>query len=114
MFFVRDFKDLTNVNAQDIDYLVSRTKWDARRRIISYQQKTQEKLLDKYIRQNYKTSLIQMCLKIVSKANYLHDTNGTKEITITITDPNLDKIASLTTYGTGKIQGSNILKNAFK
>ena len=35
------------------------------------------------------------------------------EILITFIDRRLDRLASLITYGTGKIPGSNILKEAF-
>ncbi len=83
----------------------------ARRRILLYPQKTNEKLLDKYIKENYNSKLKFICLKILMNATI--STNTDNEVVVTMANKQLDKIASLISYGIGKVPGSNILKYAF-
>lgn len=83
----------------------------ARRKILLYPKKTNEKLLDRYIKEQYNSRLIFVCLKILSNATF--SLNNKNEIIITVVDKRLAKLASLITYGTGKVPGSNILKFAF-
>ena len=70
-----------------------------------------EKALDRYFIDNYKMPLLQICLKIISKAKYY--LNYQHEVVILINDKQLEKFAEIITYGTGKVLGSPILRNAF-
>lgn len=76
-----------------------------------YKLTTTDKLLDKYIRSNYKISLKSACDLLLMRAKI--SLGQPNEILITFTDKRLDQLASIITYGTGKIPGSNILKGAF-
>ena len=97
-------KDVSKVN-------VITTKFYARRFIFLCKKSTNERVLDKYLTENYKLPLIVACLKIINNASYNINTNG--DLIITIIDKKLDKLASIITFGTGKVKGSNILKMAF-
>lgn len=72
---------------------------------------TADKLLNKYLKSNYKLSLSSACDLLLMRAKVSQ--GQPNEILITFTDRRLDKLASVITYGTGKIPGSNILKEAF-
>ena len=67
---------------------------------------TAEKLLDKYLQENYQITLKQACYLII-----LHCTieEQEDELVITLTSKKLDKLARLITYGTGRLSGSRIL-----
>ena len=70
-----------------------------------------DRLLDKYLKANYKLSLRDACDLLLLRAKVSQ--GQPNEILITFVDRRLDKLASVITYGTGKIPGSNILKEAF-
>jgi len=86
-------------------------KFNARTFVLLCKKSTTEQLLDHYLIQNYKIPLVVACLKIISKATY--SLNNKNELIITINNKKLDKLASIITFGTGKIHGSNILRYAF-
>ena len=91
----------------------SRVKYNARMVVLLASKYSTEKLLDKYLRENYNKGLVETCLDIIDGADYLTDT--TNNVIITFRNKELNKLASLITFGTGgKIQGSNILKLAFE
>ena len=71
-----------------------------------------EILLEKYLKEKYKISLKQACLKLVLSAKIQYDSADT--YIITFPTKYLKDLAQVITYGTGKILGSNILKTAFK
>jgi hypothetical protein len=71
-----------------------------------------DRKMDEFLQENYKTNLRQICLKIISSAKYMADPS-TKNVIVRIVPENLEKLARLITYGNGKINGSTILKNAF-
>ena len=74
---------------------------------------TTEKQLDEYLKENYKTDLKKMCWKLLLNTRYAE--NEKHEVTITFKTPELDKIASIITYGEAKcVHGSNILREALK
>ena len=86
--------------------------WRAYKIIISFPTRSTEKLLDNYLRDAYKMSLKQACLKLLYAAKINYDSaNG---YTITFPTEQLKNLAQLITYGTGKILGSQILQRAFK
>lgn len=82
----------------------------AKRQLISTKYSTTEYLLEAFLLKKYNLSLLQACIAILSDAKYR--TNYQGEIIITIPDKKLNKIARIITFGTGKLLGSNILKNA--
>lgn len=79
-------------------------------RILGYKISTNEILLNRYCLENYNQGLKPTCKKLILKAKIMF---GENDIVISWIDPNLDKLASLITYGNGKLQGSNILSFAF-
>ena len=87
-----------------------KARLDARRAILTFPQRAAEYKLNKYLMENYKLNLVQMCLKILanSKFSYTQD----KELVITIIDKDLDIIAQLITYGNRELMGSKILRVA--
>ena len=71
-----------------------------------------DKLLDDYLKNKYKVGLKLICLNLVQRCKIQFSQE--KEFIITFPEKNDDKFARLITYGNGVIQGSNILKIAFK
>lgn len=69
-----------------------------------------DKLMDQYIKQQYRTSLKNMCIKLLLKLDYHEDNEG--NLVLLFKDPRDDKIARLITYGNGAIPGSKILQIA--
>lgn len=86
-------------------------KAHARAFVLLSRKNAAEKTLDKYMTERFGAPLVPVCLKIIANATYSFDSDG--DVVITIVDKKLDELASLITYGTGKVQGSNILRNAF-
>ena len=107
MFFVTKIKDGTDPHT-----VATKIQINARRRIFLFPMRASEVQLDKYIRQKFKTSLKLLCLQLALKANY--NTNTKDEVIVTFVDKKFDDLASLITYGTGKIPGSKILKFALR
>ena len=69
-----------------------------------------ELVLDQYMQQQYKTTLKNMCVKLLLKLTYYKNDLG--ELVLLFKDPKYDQIARLITYGNGAIPGSKILKIA--
>jgi hypothetical protein len=67
-------------------------------------------ILDKYIQQQYDTSLKNMCIKLLLSLTFHKDAEG--NLVLLFKDPKYDKTARLITYGNGAIAGSKILKIA--
>jgi len=95
---------------EDPEIIVNKIRLNARRKIFLYPMHASEKILDNYIKKQYKTNLKLLCLYVALKAKYNTNMNG--EVVVTFIEKKWDEIASLITYGTGKIPGSNILKFA--
>jgi hypothetical protein len=66
--------------------------------------------LSQFIQQQYKTSLKNMCIKLLLSLTFYKDAEG--NLILLFKDPTYDKIASLITYGNGAIPGSKILQIA--
>jgi uncharacterized protein with ATP-grasp and redox domains len=83
-----------------------RFKINALQRLRAFPKNTTEKLLDQYLKENYQITLNHACYLIIfnCKIEELNDI-----LTIDIKDKNLDKIARIITFGTGRISGSRIL-----
>lgn len=67
-------------------------------------------ILDRFIQQQYKTSLKDMCIKLLLSLSFCKDDED--NLVLLFKDPRYDKIARLITYGNGAIPGSKILKVA--
>jgi hypothetical protein len=67
-------------------------------------------VLSRFIQQQYKTSLKNMCIKLLLSLTFYKDAEG--NLILLFKDPTYDKIASLITYGNGAIPGSKILQIA--
>jgi hypothetical protein len=69
-----------------------------------------ELILDRYIQQQYKTSLKNLCIKLLLSLTFYKDAKG--NLVILFKNPKYDKIAQLITYGNGVVPGSKILQIA--
>lgn len=92
------------------EQLRTNTLLDAYYVIKSYPLHASDIILDQFIRQQYKVSLKDMCVKLLLSLTFYKDTEG--NLVLMFKDPKYDKIASLITYGNGAIPGSRILKIA--
>lgn len=78
--------------------------------IKNYPLHASELVLEQFIQQQYKTSLKDMCVKLLLSLTFYKDKDG--NLTLLFKDPTYDKIAQLITYGNGAIPGSRILQIA--
>lgn len=85
---------------------------NAKKIIWLYNEQSTEKKLDEYLLNNSKTSLKQVCIKLLNNLKIYE--NGADEILLLFTDKKYDKLAQLITYGNSEVQGSSILKDALK
>lgn len=67
--------------------------------------------LEQFIKQQYKVTLKDLCIKLLLSMTFYSNEDG--DIILLFKDPKYDKLASLVTYGTGAIPGSKILQIAF-
>jgi hypothetical protein len=67
-------------------------------------------LLDRYIQQQYKVSLKDMCIKLLLSLTFYKDRSN--NLTLVFKNPKDDAVARLITYGNGAIPGSKILQIA--
>lgn len=94
------------------DLVKVRLLQSARKKITFYRMGVTERQLEKYLQNKYHTQvpLKTMCLKIVFGAKYTRNLLG--DIVVIIPNEDLDTIARIITYGTGRLGGSNILRYA--
>lgn len=78
--------------------------------IQKYPMRAQEIALDNYLKQQYKISLKNLCVKLLLSITFYKDDSG--DFILLFKDKEHDKLASLITYGTGALPGSQILKIA--
>lgn len=95
-----------------VDYLRTNILLDAYFIINNYPLKATEVLLDKYIQQQYKVSLKNLCIKLLLSLTFYEDTEG--NLILMFKDSKYDALARLITYGNGAIPGSKILQIALK
>jgi len=81
-------------------------------RVINYPMRTNEQKLSQYLMENYQTDLKSMCKKIIRNASITTE-DVDKTFIVTFLNPELDKLATLITYGNEQTPGSNILRAAF-
>lgn len=90
--------------------LKSKIKRNAIKRLNNFPMNTTEKLLNNYLKENYKMTLLYACYVVILKSN-IEETE--EELQIIIKDKQLDKLARIITFGTGKVLGSRILPFVF-
>ena len=78
--------------------------------IQKYPMRASDTLMDQYIQQQYKTSLKNLCVKLLLDLTFYTDDSG--DLVLLFKNPKSDTIARLVTYGNGAIPGSRILKAA--
>lgn len=102
--------NLSNYTTAYKEMANSRFKLNAWQRINYFPVNTTEKLLDKYLQEHYQITFKYACYLLVlhCKTEVQKD-----ELTVTIADKKLDKLARIITYGTGKLSGSRILSFIF-
>lgn len=78
--------------------------------IQSYPLRASDKLLDQHIQQQYKTSLKNLCVKLLLELTFYKNDSG--DLILLFKNVKYDNLARLVTYGNGAIPGSRILQNA--
>ena len=78
--------------------------------IQKYTLRASDTLMDKYIQQQYKTSLKNLCIKLLLDLTFYEDDSG--HLILLFKNPKNDALARLITYGNGSIPGSKILQIA--
>lgn len=101
---------IKNKKYQSYDQLKTNTILNAYFIIKNYPLKATELAIDNYIKQQYKTSLKNMCIKLLLELTAYKDDDD--NLVLLFKDPKFDAIARLITYGNGAIPGSKILKVA--
>jgi hypothetical protein len=94
------------------EQLRTNTLLDAYFLIQNYSLHASELALDRYIQQQYKTSLKNLCIKLLLSLTFYEDNKG--NLVLLFKDQKYDRLASLITYGNGAIPGSRILQLALK
>lgn len=102
------FISIDNINFKYISNSI--ILFDAITYILSKDLSTQDKIIDRYLKENFNTGLKNMCIKLIYNAKLQKVSTNNLRITFNKDD---DEIASIITYGTGRFTGSNILIEAF-
>ena len=68
--------------------------------------------IDQFLQQQYKTTLKNMCIKLLLSLTFYKDSEG--NLILLFKDQKYDKLARLITFGNGAIPGSHILQTALK
>ena len=98
-------------NVENADTAIKKAKFTAYRFVLLYRKAATEQQLDKYLLEKYHTPLITACINIIMHSKYSLNYQG--DIIINPVSKKLDELASIITFGTGKLQGSKILRYAF-
>lgn len=78
--------------------------------IHGYQLRATDLPMDRYLQQQYKVTLKNMCIRLLLSLTFHKDDSG--NLTLLFKDKKHDNIAQLITYGNGAIPGSKILQIA--
>ena len=106
------FFRINNKHYLSIEQLRTNTLLNAYFVIQNYHLHASELILDRFIQQQYKVTLKDMCVKLLLSLTFYEDNDG--NLVLLFKDVKYDKIARLVTYGNGAIPGSNILQIALK
>ena len=101
---------ITNKRYINTEQLRTNALLDAYFIIQNYSLHASDLAMDKYIQQQYNTTLKNMCIKLLLNLTFYKDEDG--NLILLFKDSRYDKIASLITYGNGAIPGSRILQIA--
>lgn len=101
-----------NSRYQSIEQLRVNTLLNAYYIIKNYPLRASDLMMEQFIRQQYDTSLKNLCIKLLLSLSFYKDNEG--NLVLLFKDPKYDKIARLITYGNGAIPGSKILQIALK
>lgn len=104
------FFTINNKKYLSPEQLRTNTLLDAYFIIESYPLHASELILDQYIQQQYKTTLKNLCIKLLLNLTFYKDNSG--NLILMFKDPKNDVLARLITYGNGAIPGSKILQIA--
>ena len=107
MFFIIENKDHTPA-----EQLKTNTLLKAYLIIDKYPLHASERLLDQYLVQQYKSSLKNICVKLLLNLTFHVDKEN--NLVMVFKDKKHDRLAQLITYGTGVIPGSRILQIALR
>lgn len=99
-----------NNSYQSVDQLRTNTLLTAYFIIQNYPLRASDIPMDNYIRQQYKLSLKDMCIKLLLSLTFYKDTSG--NLILLFKNKKYDDIAMLITYGNGAIPGSKIIQLA--
>ena len=95
-----------------IEQLRTNTLLEAYYLIQNYPLHASELVLEAFIKQQYKTSLKDLCVKLLLSLTFYEDDEG--NLVLLFKNKKDDDLASLVTYGNGAIPGSKILQTALK
>ena len=104
------FFSVSNKRYMSTERLRTETLLNAYYIIKRYPLKASERLMDQYIQQQYKTTLKNLCIKLLLNLTFYEDDSG--NLVLLFKNPKHDAIARLITYGNGAIPGSRILQLA--
>lgn len=104
------FFTITNKKYLSDSQLKTNTLLNAYYIIKNYPIRASETALDNFIQAQYKTSLKDMCVKLLLELTHYKDDEG--NLILMFKNPKYDAIAQLITYGNGAIPGSRILQIA--
>lgn len=103
---------ISNKRRQSIEQLRANTLLNAYFIIQNYPLHASDLALENYLQQQYKTSLKNLCIKLLLNLTFYENELG--DLVLLFKNPKYDKLASLITYGNGAIPGSRILQIALK
>jgi hypothetical protein len=101
---------IKNSHYLSIEQLRSNTLINAYFIIQNYPLRATDLPMDKFIQQQYKMSLKNMCIELLLNLTFYRDNSG--NLVLLFKDKRYDTIAQLITYGNGAIPGSRILQMA--
>lgn len=106
------FFKIKNKKYLSVDQLRTNTLLDAYVIIEQFPLKASDLILNNYLQQAYKTTLKNLCIKLLLSLTLYKDPED--NLVLMFKNKEDDKLAQLITYGNGAIPGSKILKVALK
>lgn len=104
------FFTIKNPRYLSIDQLRTSVLLDAYFLISNYSMHASDLALEQYIKLQYKTTLKDLCIKLLLNLTFYTDNEG--NLVLIFKNPKADQLARLITYGNGAIPGSKILQLA--
>lgn len=104
------FFTINNKHYMSTEQLRTNTLLNAYFIVKNYPCHASDLILDRFIQQQYSTTLKNMCIKLLLSLTFYKDDSG--NLVLMFKNPKYDQIAQLITYGNGAIPGSKILQIA--